>query len=1701
MLVAVRQDPKFAALPKNVAEENLQARIRGTILMTESNKFPGAIVLSTGNKSETAVGYATLYGDMNGGLAVISDVPKTLVFELARFVNRIKKREAIPDSIITRPPSAELKDDQKDTDSLPPYDVLDPILKDHIEDNLSAEQIANRRGFDLATIRRVIDMVKRNEYKRRQAPPGIVVTPKAFTGQDRRMPITDKYKEGGSGARLSKGHSLVVGKFAPFHNGHEMLIREALNQSEMVTVLAYDHPELTDIPASEMAQLILNIFDDRRLDVRVVYNAPPRGDTAEIREAHINFIKSQFPPDTIISKVFNNEWYGKDIAEGLGSQLVQVDPQKALNPISATQIRENPTAYFDQMHPTVAQRVRSATMVARSPEESRFKELLDASFVDRDMPEEEKEEVRKETLRLNPTQDRSKLIGMRKWDISEFDNPNLPAVIGSLENRVAFSVQKGWRILDMAIRMPGQGWAIPKELEPYKEAIQKAVEHERTVNPDFNEYYVYITVDQKKIEPEKSQRKGGYHSDAYVTQETKVIEGDVVVDHTYLISDSKELPTLFQPGPFSLKGIDPEDCAKVLQTFDTVSEGKEPVTYPPYTVVKLTPFDIHSAKVNKTGMALERTFIKISFSREKYNLVGNQINPNFDYGDWVWMLRDPKIRNHRNKIADWDREDKERFRLVNPAEINFSEQAANVPWAKPHFIWAKKTESVRAERAVPGEMIETRVNGFVLTVNIAQEGNWKITTSQGDQYFLSGQKFKERYQPTPNSEGFYSPIPRLTKMLLIKEPIRLRAPWGAMQYVPAGSVLVYLGPGDVYAIHRDNFNASYVRTDAQGNVLPFASVMNDAFIVDSPSSTAVEELKSQMSDLNPSQERSRLFEVQAWDIREFDKPHLPVLIGELEDKDSFSRYDEQNRIRVLDIAIHIPGQGWAIPRELAQFKEAIQRAVEAERLVNPDFENRFVHITVDQKIVDPDKPGRRLGLHADAGLTDDEGDQIDVTAQNRKYITKKTGRSDHAYIVHDTLPTEFYEGPFSLINSSSESTFEDMIRGQSPKTYANHTLLRLDAYDVHTAVLNKTGKPVQRTFFKIQFTEKLLDRPANTQNPNFDYDLAREVTVRSGAPLLATPLQGGEMRVKGQEGARLAFPGASSPDTAPPAPNTELQTPNPEGAQRPSGARLSISAEAQRDLKTAFKKMLSAREMKDQESLAREILSWRKNNLPEVADVKISVAYTDGSQKDFPVYYLDFSNFGLTLPGPFRSKENFIPSSKRVQDENQLLNEYDSDLRSLKSQNPVISQYVDQIPERVQAKLKALLNSNFGSVIESLDITSAQQRALILINDFFGDLGYMLAPTRYGLEFFWHKDGDLSTLFTGSESKSDPENRHAMTLYVDGEEALSVSSPKAGARLTTTQTSSQAAVNDSPITPTDAVTFVVRVHSATGNSGKLMLGYLLLDYKKNTNGTLTIQGLDENARTINPDDWKITTLEDSPTALEITFSMSDFKQILDKANQAVEEAPISEVLNDIKAVVVIDLAGLNPDIEGFDEETAPRLIEEVMLAHNRPWGRNAKFLLQGSEALRARLSPHVPLGQDFIVTSADALGPEYAKAERILVTSPARYQQDLKHFFIKARKAGDFINFRGALRGSISLARVGQLQATNPRFMEVRAFIGRLLGREISDIPQFIQVTENPGSLDESTRDGYAIPEIVTLPLNLIMQGARLARKWTQQAA
>jgi metallo-beta-lactamase family protein len=611
---------------------------------------------------------------------------------------------------------------------------------------------------------------------------------------------------------------LVFGKFVPFHNGHELLLRKALSESDKVILLLYDHPDLSDITTDEMARLIAQIIDDKKLEIRIAYNPPAPGRTSDLIAAHNHFISRQIGSDIKVSKVFHNGSQGDQISQFYGAELIRVDEAEKDYAFSTTSIRENPEQFKDFLHPLIYDRVLQAKEWSTPERKALFYEQIDTKDLGEKLPDAELASLRKRIKENNPNADQEKLLKTPLWEPKRFDQENLPSVVGELKNKKSFSQQRGLRLLDMAFLLAGQGVQVPKVLEPYLEAIEMAIKHEQAINPDFNleDYNGYITIDQKLIEPSKTQRRYGPHGDAYVTEENTAEESNILTNNTYVAYDVQ--PTDYYAGPFPLGDIDSQDDERVLKHFAELALTQTPIQYPGYTLLRMTPYDIHTPSVNTHAETIERTFIKITFSKERFNLLGNRINPLFSYAGWAWVSRDVNKRNHRNHILNWDRPDKDTFTFVDPTTIRVVDGVVDSDWTESKTFWGKKVEAVKAEKAMAGERLETMSSdGFITTFNIAQQGDWKITTSQGDSYFVPDGKFKQRYKSEPNFEGLYEPLGTPSLMVKITKPVRFRSPWGSMQYAPAGSVLTFVGKKNSHAIMQNNFEASYVITNEYGD--------------------------------------------------------------------------------------------------------------------------------------------------------------------------------------------------------------------------------------------------------------------------------------------------------------------------------------------------------------------------------------------------------------------------------------------------------------------------------------------------------------------------------------------------------------------------------------------------------------------------------------------------------------------------------------------------------------------------------------------------------------------------------------------------------------------------------------------------------------------------------------------------------------------
>src|SRR6185436_1659717 len=379
------------------------------------------------------------------------------------------------------------------------------------------------------------------------------------------------------------------------------------------------------------------------------------------------------------------------------------------------------------------------------------------------------DEVRRRLVAQNPQHDHRRLLATPTWDIENYNRLNRPAIVATLPEggRAAFSAQRGDRVQDLCFRMPGQGWKLPRLLQPYLDSIRLSIEAERALNDDFatheDDFHAYITIDQKLVPPHRTQRRQGFHGDAFMTPENADLGQAALSENTYLVCDA--LPTEFKPGPFDIAGVYP-DIAGCLARFDEGAAAQPTVLFAPYELIRITPFDVHSPAVNHADAPLVRTFVKITFSRERFNRQGNAVNPLLLYDNWFWVPRNPDIRNLRNVIVDWDRIDAGEFLSVHqPTQLS-------PEWCDLAVFWAYKTEGVRAERARKGQSLQTTVEGFAVSVNIAQDGDWLITTRKGDQYFLSDEKVRARYHGEPAADGTLLPSPEPLPMVRITRPIR-----------------------------------------------------------------------------------------------------------------------------------------------------------------------------------------------------------------------------------------------------------------------------------------------------------------------------------------------------------------------------------------------------------------------------------------------------------------------------------------------------------------------------------------------------------------------------------------------------------------------------------------------------------------------------------------------------------------------------------------------------------------------------------------------------------------------------------------------------------------------------------------------------------------------------------------------------------------
>ncbi len=437
-------------------------------------------------------------------------------------------------------------------------------------------------------------------------------------------------------------------------------------------------------------------------------------------------------------------------------------------------------------------------------------EGLNTDFLTTCLLDDELKSYKETIANLNPFTDETVLWQRRLWDIRFYNQENLPIVIGTLKNKKSFSSKykkKGLRFLDLPIHMPDQGWKIPDHLIQFKEVIQRAVQHERVINPNFEkDHYVYITVDQGTVKPHLSQRRAGWHGDSY--RKINSLKKDVTIstDNIYVVADC--CPTLFLKGPFPIEDVNPEDVDAVTKRFADIGKDKKPIMYPAFTVLKMDPYCVHDAGINDSDKPVFRTFVKISFSKIKYTKLGNAKNQLFDY-HW------PKIPRHgvpysKDAIYESDhRKDAFNFIEVDPKEIDFNKNSTELSWTKHDIIPCQKTIPVKAIKASTGEILQTRSDDFIITVNVAEEGDWKVTSSSEDTYFMSSERFLKMYDIKTENNSYYSPKPITRKCVQLAKDIRFKAPWGTYQYAKADDYLVFVDESEMHSVPKKLFAQTY----------------------------------------------------------------------------------------------------------------------------------------------------------------------------------------------------------------------------------------------------------------------------------------------------------------------------------------------------------------------------------------------------------------------------------------------------------------------------------------------------------------------------------------------------------------------------------------------------------------------------------------------------------------------------------------------------------------------------------------------------------------------------------------------------------------------------------------------------------------------------------------------------------------------------
>lgn len=407
----------------------------------------------------------------------------------------------------------------------------------------------------------------------------------------------------------------------------------------------------------------------------------------------------------------------------------------------------------------------------------------------------------------------NELFKKQPWNIKMFSDKHLPIIAGTINNKYEFEKRNNnnflW-LLDLPIKMPGTNWKIPIELKQFTEFFTKSIEHEKLVNPNINNCYAYLSVDQRPVKPNESQRRPGWHSDSFITRNTRtdISKSNIEMDTIYLTYNS--IPTEFCEGPYIFDNtFDHHNNTEVLNHFDKVSFGKEIKTYSPFTILKMGPECIHRVGFNYGKTICQRTFIKLVFSTEIFNRIGNDHSYLFDY-NWPLIPRTVE-RNNSNIITS---KDENAYITVSIDELNEAfDSNITYPWTNKQICQAHRYTPVIAYPATEGELLKTGLDDTIMTYNTAKRGDWKVRKlSNCTEYFLSSEKMQQFYEfdfTNKNGELLFKPKPLKITAIQLISPIKIMAPWNHWQYLLSGDFIIKRSKNDIYGISKDNFLNDY----------------------------------------------------------------------------------------------------------------------------------------------------------------------------------------------------------------------------------------------------------------------------------------------------------------------------------------------------------------------------------------------------------------------------------------------------------------------------------------------------------------------------------------------------------------------------------------------------------------------------------------------------------------------------------------------------------------------------------------------------------------------------------------------------------------------------------------------------------------------------------------------------------------------------